>query len=141
MKRIRKFPKEYYDIAKVEGVTDEMVKAYRSLIRHEMYEEKKRMENEAFSYGHLDDIEDLFSADNTALSQSMIQNPQLARALDELRIRNECWYEAVMDYYLRYEETTYDMIAAKYGVSKVEAYRRVTHGVAFLIEIMAAQEQ
>ena len=42
MKSKPKFPKEYYDIEKVEGVTDETVKAYRSLIRHEMYEEKKR---------------------------------------------------------------------------------------------------
>lgn len=45
MKSKPKFPKEYYEIEKVEGITEEAVKAYRSLIRHEMYEEKKRKQN------------------------------------------------------------------------------------------------
>lgn len=137
MKFKPKFPKEYYEIEKVEGVTDEIVKAYRSLIRHEMYEEKKRKQNEAFTYGHIDDIEYLLSTDNTVMAQNMIQNPQLAQALEELRIRNESWYEAVMDYYMRYEKVSYSMLAKKYGVSKVEVFRRVTHGVEFLIEKMA----
>ena len=137
MKPKPKFPKEYYEIEKVEGITEETVKAYRSLIRHEMYEEKKRKQNEVFSYGHIDDIEYLLSTDNTMLSHGMIQNPALAQALEELRVRNESWYEAVMDYYLRYENASYGKLAQKYGVSKIEVFRRVTHGVEFLIEIMA----
>ena len=137
MKSKPKFPKEYYDIEKVEGVTDETVKAYRSLIRHEMYEEKKRKQNEAFTYGHVDDIEYLLSTDSTTMSQGGIQNPRLAQALDELRIKNENWYEAVMDYYIRCENASYGVLARKYNVSKVEVFRRVTLGVEFLIEKMA----
>ena len=137
MKSKPKFPKEYYDIEKVEGVTEETVKAYRSLIRHEMYEEKKRKQNEAFTYGHVDDIEYLLSTDNTIMTQNGIQNPRLAQALDELRIRNENWYEAVMDYYIRCENASYGLLAKKYNVSKVEVFRRVTLGVEFLIEKMA----
>lgn len=137
MKSKPKFPKEYYDIEKVEGVTDETVKAYRSLIRHEMYEEKKRKQNEAFTYGHVDDIEYLLSTDSTTMSQGGIQNPRLAQALDELRIKNESWYEAVMDYYIRCENASYGVLARNYNVSKVEVFRRVTLGVEFLIEKMA----
>ena len=137
MKSKPKFPKEYYDIEKVEGVTDETVKAYRSLIRHEMYEEKKRKQNEAFTYGHVDDIEYLLSTDSTTMTQGGIQNPRLAQALDELRIKNESWYEAVMDYYIRCENASYCVLARKYNVSKVEVFRRVTLGVEFLIEKMA----
>lgn len=137
MKSKPKFPKEYYDIEKVEGVTDETVKAYRSLIRHEMYEEKKRKQNEAFTYGHVDDIEYLLSTDSTTMSQGGIQNPRLAQALDELRIKNESWYEAVMDYYIRCENASYGVLARKNNVSKVEVFRRVTLGVEFLIEKMA----
>ena len=137
MKSKPKFPKEYYDIEKVEGVTDETVKAYRSLIRHEMYEEKKRKQNEAFSYGHVDGIEYLLSTDSTTMTQGGIQNPRLAQALDELRIKNESWYEAVMDYYIRCENASYGVLARKYNVSKVEVFRRVTLGVEFLIEKMA----
>lgn len=137
MKSKPKFPKEYYDIEKVEGVTDETVRAYRSLIRHEMYEEKKRKQNEAFTYGHVDDIEYLLSTDNTTMTQNGIQNPRLAQAMDELRIRNENWYEAVMDYYIRCENASYGLLARKYNVSKVEVFRRVTLGVEFLIEKMA----
>ena len=137
MKSKPKFPKEYYDIEKVEGVTDETVKAYRSLIRHEMYEEKKRKQNEAFTYGHVDDIEYLLSTDSTTMTQGGIQNPRLAQALDELRIKNESWYEAVMDYYIRCENASYGVLARKYNVSKVEVFRRVTLGVEFLIENMA----
>lgn len=137
MKSKPKFPKEYYDIEKVEGVTDETVKAYRSLIRHEMYEEKKRKQNEAFTYGHVDDIEYLLSTDSTTMTQGGIQNPRLAQALDELRIKNESWYEAVMDYYIRCENASYGVLARKYNVSKVEVFHRVTLGVEFLIEKMA----
>ena len=137
MKSKPKFPKEYYDIEKVEGVTDETVKAYRSLIRHEMYEEKKRKQNEAFTYGHVDDIEYLLSTDSTTMTQGGIQNPRLAQALDELRIKNESCYEAVMDYYIRCENASYGVLARKYNVSKVEVFRRVTLGVEFLIEKMA----
>lgn len=137
MKSKPKFPKEYYDIEKVEGVTDETVKAYRSLIRHEMYEEKKRKQNEAFTYGHVDDIEYLLSTDSTTMTQGGIQNPRLAQALDELRIKNESWYEAVMDYYIRCENASYGVLARKYNVSKVEVFRRVTLGVEFLIKKMA----
>lgn len=137
MKSKPKFPKEYYDIEKVEGVTDETVKAYRSLIRHEMYEEKKRKQNEAFTYGQVDDIEYLLSTDSTTMTQGGIQNPRLAQALDELRIKNESWYEAVMDYYIRCENASYGVLARKYNVSKVEVFRRVTLGVEFLIEKMA----
>ena len=137
MKSKPKFPKEYYDIEKVEGVTDETVKAYRSLIRHEMYEEKKRKQNEAFTYGHVDDIEYLLSTDSTTMTQGGIQNPRLAQALDELRIKNESWYEAVMDYYIRCENASYGVLARKYNFSKVEVFRRVTLGVEFLIEKMA----
>lgn len=137
MKSKPKFPKEYYEIEKVEGVTDETVRAYRSLIRHEMYEEKKRKQNEAFTYGHVDDIEYLLSTDNTTMTQNGIQNPRLAQAMDELRIRNENWYEAVMDYYIRCENASYGLLARKYNVSKVEVFRRVTLGVEFLIEKMA----
>ena len=137
MKSKPKFPKEYYEIEKVEGVTDETVRAYRSLIRHEMYEEKKREQNEAFTYGHVDDIEYLLSTDNTTMTQNGIQNPRLAQAMDELRIRNENWYEAVMDYYIRCENASYGLLARKYNVSKVEVFRRVTLGVEFLIEKMA----
>lgn len=110
---------------------------FLSLIRHEMYEEKKRKQNEVFSYGHIDDIEYLLSTDNTMMSHGMIENPALAQALEELKLRNESWYEAVMDYYLRYENASYGKLAQKYGVSKIEVFRRVTHGVEFLIEIMA----
>ena len=137
MKSKPKFPKEYYDIEKVEGVTDETVKAYRSLIRHEMYEEKKRKQNAAFTYGHVDDIEYLLSTDSTTMTQGGIQNPRLAQALDELRIKNESWYEAVMDYYIRCENASYGVLARKYNVSKVEVFRRVTLGVEFLIKKMA----
>lgn len=137
MKPKPKFPKEYYEIEKVEGITEETVKAYRSLIRHEMYEDKKRKQNEVFSYGHIDDIEYLLSTDNTMMSHGMIQNPALAQAMDELRIRNENWYEAVMDYYIRCENASYGLLARKYNVSKVEVFRRVTLGVEFLIEKMA----
>ena len=137
MKPKPKFPKEYYEIEKVEGITEETVKAYRSLIRHEMYEEKKRKQNEAFTYGHVDDIEYLLSTDNTTMTQNGIQNPRLAQAMDELRIRNENWYEAVMDYYIRCENASYGLLARKYNVSKVEVFRRVTLGVEFLIEKMA----
>lgn len=77
MKLKPKFPKEYYDIEKVEGVTEETVKEYRKLIRHEMYEEKKRKQNEAFSYGNIDDIEYLLSTDNTVMVRGMVQNPKL----------------------------------------------------------------
>ena len=136
MKPKPKFPKEYYDIEKVEGVTEETVKEYRKLIRHEMYEEKKRKQNEAFSYGNIDDIEYLLSTDNTAMVRGMVKNPKLEQALNELRVKNESWYEAVMDYYLRYDNASYGTLAKMYGVSKVEVFRRVTNGVEFLIEIM-----
>ena len=137
MKSKPKFPKEYYEIEKVEGITEEAVKAYRSLIRHEMYEEKKRKQNEVFTYGHIDDIEYLLSTDNTMMSHGMLKNPVLAQALEELKERNESWYEAVMDYYLQYENTSYGKLAQKYGVSKIEVFRRVTNGIEFLIEKMA----
>jgi len=71
------------------------------------------------------------------MTQGGIQNPRLAQALDELRIKNESWYEAVMDYYIRCENASYGVLARKYNVSKVEVFRRVTLGVEFLIEKMA----
>ncbi len=88
-------------------------------------------------YGHVDDIEYLLSTDSTTMTQGGIQNPRLAQALDELRIKNESWYEAVMDYYIRCENASYGVLARKYNVSKVEVFRRVTLGVEFLIEKMA----
>lgn len=127
-----KFPKEYYAIARIEGVSDEIVTKYRRLIRHEIYVEKKEQRIRAFSFGDLTDVEYLCPTEEFDCNQPVIKNEALAAALEMLRIANESWYRAIMDYYILDEGISFSDLASRYGVSKTEVYRRVICGRRFL---------
>ena len=131
-----RFPKEYYTIAQVEGVTDDIVREYRKMIRHEMYVDKKEMQHRAFTYGDSKDVEYLFPIEEEGYTMTGIKNEALYTALELLKCTNESWYKAVMDYYFSDDTKSFSKLANKYGVSKPEAYRRVCLGLQFLIENM-----
>lgn len=140
MKRKPKFPREYYEIARVKGVPDKVVKAYRKLIRHEMYVEYKEKRLKAFAYGTLSDIEFMLPSETPILNKAGIRNEALADALEALRTENECWYNAVMDFYFWNGTISYNDLAELYGVSKPEARRRVILGLKHLKKIMEKDE-
>lgn len=140
MKRKPKFPREYYEIARVEGVPDKVVQAYRKLIRHEMYAERKEKRLKAFAYGALSDIEYMLPSESPVLNKVGIRSEALVDALDALRVENECWYNAVMDFYFLNGTISYNDLAELYGVSKPEARRRVILGLNYLKKIMEKDE-
>ena len=127
-----KLPEEYYSIAKVENVSEEVVKEYRKCIQHEIYVEKKERRISAFTFGDLSEIEDLLPSDESPFSTFEIQNEMLDNALDLLKEANVIWYTAVMDYFFSNEISSFAELASKYGVTKSEASRRVTCGIEFL---------
>ena len=136
MKRKPKFPREYYEIAKVKGVPDHVIKEYRKLIRHEMYVEYKEKRLKAFTYGSLSDVEYTLPPEMPILNKLGIRNESLLDALEALKTENNCWYDAVMDFYFWNGTISYSDLANKYGVSKQEAHRRVILGLNFLKKIM-----
>lgn len=131
-----KLPKEFYTVSKIEGMTDNMIAEYRKLVRHEIYVEQKEQRLRAFSYGNLSDVEYLCPTAESFFQQAPIRNEALSDALELLRIANESWYNAVMDYYILYDGISFSELASKYGVSKAEAYRRVMRGLRFLKDKM-----
>lgn len=136
MKKKPKFPIEYYTIAKVDGVSDKIVKEYRKIIRHELYVERKERRLRAFSYGELSDVEYLMPNEEPDFDKPAIRNEALADALESLKASHESWYAAVIDYYFCNEKISFSDIALKYGVTKPEARRRVMCGLRFLREKM-----
>lgn len=133
-----KFPKEYYTIANVEGVTDEVVNAYRSAIRHEMYTERKERQVTAFSYGYVKDVAYLSPCyqDDFYPDEIKIENNELDFAMQKLLMTNKLWYDAIRDYYFKYGGISRDELADKYGISPQELGRRINCGVMFLRKIM-----
>ena len=49
---------------------------------------------------------------------------------------NKLWYDAIRDYYFKYEGISRDELADKYGISPQELGRRINRGVMFLRKIM-----
>ena len=135
--------KRYFDITQVEGVTPEIIKEYKKLVRHERYIEECDRKNGTKKYGFEEEIERFLpelinqTSDNI-LSDSMIK--LLYDALNELLSADEPCYHAVVDYYFSCEKVSYSILAKKYGVSKQTIHNRIHKAILFLRKAMITSE-
>lgn len=130
--------KKYFDITQVEGITPEIIKEYKKLVRHERYiEECDRMHN-VISYGSEEEIERFLpqhiSEDSGNFSADIIE--QLYNALNKLYAADKLCYCAVMDYYFNCNNSSYSILAKKYGVSKQTIHNRIHKAILFLRKAM-----
>lgn len=130
--------KKYFDITQVEGITPEIIKEYKKLVRHERYiEECDRMHN-VISYGYEEEIERFLpqhiNEDSEIFSADIIE--QLYNALNKLYAADKLCYYTVMDYYFNCKNTSYSILAKKYGVSKQTIHNRIHKAILFLRKAM-----
>ncbi|MCM1276473.1 MAG: hypothetical protein NC299_14120 [Lachnospiraceae bacterium] len=101
--------KRYFDITLVEGVTPEIIREYKKIVRHERYIEECDRKNRTKKYGFEEEIErflpELINQTDDILSESMIK--LLYEALNELLSVDEPCYHAVVDYYFSCEKVSF----------------------------------
>lgn len=112
---------DYFDITQVEGVTPEMIKAYKSFVRRERYLEEVDAKHRTYHYGYINEIEHLLGSvsdsDNSLYSNTELVL-KLRNGLTLLKKENKLWYDAIMAYFYSDGETSYSIIAKDSGVSK-----------------------
>ena len=121
-------PEDYFDITHVEGVTPEMIKEYKRLVRHERYCEETDAKHLTYHYGYEDEIGYLV-AKGYKLMDSPYNNAELIlklkKALAMLKEENELWYEAIIAYFYSDEETS--------------IFLRVQNGLSYLRKILSEE--
>lgn len=125
---------DYFDITKVSGVTPEIIKAYKKLVRRERYLEEIDRQHIACHFSKDEEIYSFFSITSAfEYTPEMEQKIQmLYKALEMLRTADETNYNALIDYYFACEEVSYSILAKKYNVSKQTVYNRVQRAIIFL---------
>lgn len=135
-------PEDYFDITHVEGVTPEMIKEYKRLVRHERYCEETDAKHLTYHYGYEDEIGYLVTK-GYKLMDSPYNNAELIlklkKALAMLKEENELWYEAIIAYFYSDEETSYSIIAKSVNVSKQTIFLRVQNGLSYLRKILSEE--
>lgn len=130
---------DYFDITQVEGVTPEMIKEYKRLVRHERYLEEVDAKHKTYHYNRIEEIEHLLS-EESASEEPPYKNleliPKLREGLALLKAEHELWYDAVMAYYYNENEVSYSVLAEDFGVNKQTVYLRVKNGLLFLRKII-----
>lgn len=126
---------DYFDITKVEGVTPEIIKEYRKLVRHERYLEEAEAKHRTYHYGYVEEVEYLLareapSDDPPYKNQEL--TPKLMKGLEQLKAEHETWYDAIIAYYYNNNEVSYSILAEELEVSKQTVYLRVKNGLMFL---------
>lgn len=130
---------ETFDITQVEGVTPEMIKEYKRLVRHERYLEEVDARHRTYHYGSIEEVEYLLSREAPA-DQPSYKNPKLIPMLKKglalLKAEHELWYDAIIAYYYNNGEVSYSILAKEFGVSKQTVYLRVRSGLQFLYNVI-----
>lgn len=126
---------ETFDITQVEGVTPEMIKEYKRLVRHERYLEEVDAKHRTYHYSRIEEVEYLLSRE-TPSDDPPYKNPKLIpiliKGLAQLKAEHELWYDAIMAYYYNNSEVSYSILAKELGVCKQTVYLRVKNGLMFL---------
>lgn len=135
--------KRYFDITQVDGVTPEIIREYKKLVRHERYIEECDRKNGTKKYGFEEEIERFLPEHinqtyDDILSDKMIKF--LYEALDELLSVDESCYHTVVDYYFSCEKMSYSILVKKYGVSKQTIHNRIHKAILFLRKTMITAE-
>lgn len=130
---------ETFDITQVEGVTPEMIKEYKRLVRHERYLEEVDARHRTYHYGCIEEVEYLLSREAPA-DEPSYKNPKLIsmlkKGLSLLKAEHELWYDAIIAYYYNNGEVSYSILAKEFGVSKQTVYLRVRSGLQFLYNVI-----
>ncbi len=130
---------ETFDITQVEGVTPEMIKEYKRLVRHERYLEEVDARHRTYHYGCIEEVEYLLSKETPA-DEPSYKNPKLIPMLKKglalLKAEHELWYDAIIAYYYNNGEVSYSILAKEFGVSKQTVYLRVRSGLQFLYNVI-----
>ena len=130
---------ETFDITQVEGVTPEMIKEYKRLVRHERYLEEVDARHRTYHYGCIEEVEYLLSKETPADEPSYKHPkliPMLKKGLALLKAEHELWYDAIIAYYYNNGEVSYSILAKEFGVSKQTVYLRVRSGLQFLYNVI-----
>lgn len=124
---------DYFDITKVSGVTPEIIKEYKKLVRRERYLEEIDRQHIAC---HFSKDEEIYSVFHITPSE---HNPEtekkvrmLCKALEMLRTADETNYNTLIDYYFACDKVSYSILAKKYNVSKQTVYNRIQRAIIFL---------
>lgn len=130
---------ETFDITQVEGVTPEMIKEYKRLVRHERYLEEVDARHRTYHYGSIEEVEKLFPRESPA-DEPSYKNPKLIPMLKKglalLKAEHELWYDAIIAYYYNNGEVSYSILAKEFKVSKQTVYLRVKRGLQFLHNVI-----
>ena len=130
---------ETFDITQVEGVTPEMIKEYKRLVRHERYLEEVDARHRTHHYACIEEVEYLLSKETPA-DEPSYKNPKLIPMLKKglalLKAEHELWYDAIIAYYYNNGEVSYSILAKEFGVSKQTVYLRVRSGLQFLYNVI-----
>ncbi|MDE7364227.1 MAG: hypothetical protein K2N27_04975 [Ruminococcus sp.] len=125
---------DYFDITKVSGVTPEIIKAYKKLVRRERYLEEIDRQHIACHFSKDEEIYSVFS-----ITSASEHNPEtekkvqmLYKALEMLRTADETNYNTLIDYYFACDKISYSILAKKYNVSKQTVYNRIQRAIIFL---------
>ncbi len=125
---------DYFDITKVDGVTPEIIKEYKKLVRRERYLEEIDRQHIACHFSKDEEIYSVFSVIPTSEYNSETENKVqlLQKALEMLRTADETNYNALIDYYFACDKVSYSILAEKYNVSKQTVYNRIQRAIIFL---------
>ncbi len=125
---------DYFDITKVDGVTPEIIKEYKKLVRRERYLEEIDRQHIACHFSKDEEIYSIFRIIPTSE-----HNPEtekeihlLYKALEMLRTADETNYNTLIDYYFACDKVSYSILAKKYNVSKQTVYNRIQKAIIFL---------
>lgn len=134
---------DYFDITQVEGVTPEIIKEYKRLVRRERYLEEIDRKHKTFHYGYEEEVEYLLpptqTTEDSPIDADRCLHFKLKEALDLLRVENEQWYEAVIAYFYGGNRISYRILAQRFDVSKQTVFLRVQNGLAFLRKTMSEE--
>lgn len=126
----------YNDLSAAADVTDEIIKVYKQMARHERYLEEKDRTNKNVSFGYEDEIVHLLP--RRLLEPAITPETKLLlnEALNALKCKNKMCYDAVMDYYINCYGITYEQLGKKYKISAQASFFRVKKGLKFLNNYM-----
>lgn len=136
--------KDTFDITQVEGVTPEMIKEYKRLVRHERYLEEADAKHRTYHYSSIEEVEHLLSREMPAEEPPYKNSeliPILMKGLALLKAEHELWYDAIMAYYYNKGEVSYSILAKDFGVSKQTIYLRVQQGLQFLLKVIIESDE
>lgn len=125
---------DYFDITKVSGVTLEIIKEYKKLVRRERYLEEIDRQHVACHFSKDEEIYSIFritsASERNPETEKKIQIPRMA--LEMLHTADETNYNTLIDYYFACDKVSYSIFAKKYNVSKQTVYNRIQRAIIFL---------